>query len=60
MTLFFTQDDHIIAGAWAVCGQARLTSSFALYSARSENAYVIYNWSSLALYLARLENTHVK
>ena len=24
MALFFTQDDHLTAGAWAACGQVRL------------------------------------
>ena len=43
MTLFFTQDDHLTVAAWAARGQARLISSLALYSARSENAYVIYD-----------------
>ena len=41
MTPFFTQDDHLTVEAWAACHQARLISSLALYSARSEYAYVI-------------------
>ena len=41
MTPFFTQDDHLTAGAWAASSQASLISNLALYSARSENAYVI-------------------
>ena len=59
MALFFMQDDHLTAGAWAACGQARLISSLALCSARSENAYVIYDRSSLVLFLARTENAHI-